>query len=84
MISAAVLFLLLSSGVVTSINAGTVPLTGGNIPWQVAIIVGFAAGFLERLVPDLLERSALPSKPAATGPATGTAGVASPSPAGSG
>jgi len=82
MISAAVLFLVLNSGVVTSINVGTATLTGDAVQWQVALVIGFAAGFLERLVPDLLERSAPPSKPAATGPATGTAGVASPSPEG--
>jgi hypothetical protein len=80
MISAAVLFLLLNSGVLGTINAGGVALTGGTMQWQVALIIGFAAGFLERLVPDLLEGSPLPSKPAATGPAAGTAGVASPNP----
>jgi hypothetical protein len=55
MISAAVLFLLLNSGVVANIDAGGVALSGAKMQWQVALIVGFAAGFLERLVPDLLE-----------------------------
>src|SRR5262249_36188723 len=79
MISAAVLFLVLNSGVVTSINVGTATLTGTAVRWQVALAIGFAAGCLERLVPDLLAESAPPSTPAAIGAATGTAGVASPS-----
>jgi len=80
MISAAVLFLLLNSGVVANVNAGGVPLTGADIGWQVALVVGFAAGFLERLVPDLLEKSAPPAKPTMAQPATGASGVAPPSP----
>ena len=82
MISAAVLFLLLNSGMVMNVTAGSAALSGANMQWQVALIVGFAAGFLERLVPDLLEKSVPSSEPAATGPATGTAGVRSPSPEG--
>src|SRR5262249_51755538 len=45
MISASVLFLLLNSGVLSTITAGTVSLTGDKMGWQVALIVGFAAGF---------------------------------------
>jgi hypothetical protein len=80
MISAAVLFLLLDSGIVANISAGEVALTGGRLNWQVALIIGFAGGFLERLVPDLLEKSAPPAKPTATPLATGAAGVAPPNP----
>ncbi len=80
MISAAVLFLMLYSGLVPNIKAGDATLTGTAITWQVALVVGFAAGFLERLVPDLLERSAPPAKPTMAQPATGASGVASPSP----
>ena len=71
MISAGVLFLLLNSGIISTITAGGVPLNGGGMSWQVALVVGFAAGFLERLVPDLLEKGAEPSKPSA--PADGAA-----------
>lgn len=73
-ISAAVLFLLLNSGILTDLKAGTVNMTGDKIGWQVALLVGFAAGFLERLVPDLLEKSA----PASKAPPTTGGGVASP------
>jgi hypothetical protein len=55
-ISASVLFLLLSSGVLANLEAGGVTITGENINWQMALLVGFPAGFLERLVPDLLEK----------------------------
>jgi hypothetical protein len=75
-ISSAVLFLLLNSGILADIQAGGVKITGNDIQWQAAVIVGFAAGFLERLVPDLLERSA-PIKPAAA-PSANNAGVVSP------
>jgi hypothetical protein len=74
MISAGVLFLLLNSGIVAKINAGDVALTGTNMNWQVALVIGFAAGFLERLVPDLLEKTAPPK--AAPQTAAGAAGVA--------
>ncbi len=75
-ISAAALFLLLNSGVVSSITAGSVSLTGADMQWQIALIIGFAAGFLERLVPDLLEKSApsqAPPKPPAGTIVGGTA-----------
>jgi hypothetical protein len=67
MISAGVLYLLLNSGIVSTISAGGVALNGSAMSWQLALIVGFAAGFLERLVPDLLEKTAPPSKPMASG-----------------
>lgn len=57
-IAGAVLFLFLSSGVITEISAGSARLTGTQPIWQMATIAGFAAGFLERLVPDILEKGA--------------------------
>jgi hypothetical protein len=74
MISASVLFLLLNSGLISTITAGGVALNGGGMSWQIALIVGVAAGFLERLVPDLLEKGAEPTKPAPKPPATSGAG----------
>jgi hypothetical protein len=67
MISAGVLFLLLNSGIVSTISAGGIALNGSAMSWQVTLIIGFAAGFLERLVPDLLERTVPASKSAAPG-----------------
>jgi hypothetical protein len=78
MISAGVLFLLLSSGILAKIDAGGVALTGSGMTWQVALVIGFAAGFLERLVPDLLDTAAPPSPPSASSAAKATAGVAPP------
>jgi hypothetical protein len=77
-ISASVLFLLLSSGFLTDIQAGAVKFTGTSLQWQAALLVGFAAGFLERLVPDLLEKSAPSSKQAITTPPANSGGVVSP------
>jgi hypothetical protein len=57
-VSGAILFLLLTSGIIAEISAGSATLTGAGATWQAAIIIGFAAGFLERLVPDILENSA--------------------------
>jgi len=78
MISAGVLFLLLNSGIVANLSAGGVALTGKQMDWQVALVIGFAAGFLERLVPDLLEKGAPPAKPPVAQTSTGAAGVAPP------
>ncbi len=58
-ISAAVLFLLFDSHVIPDIKVGTVLINDEiDQKWQLALLVGFIAGFLERLVPDLLERQA--------------------------
>jgi hypothetical protein len=78
MICALVLFLLLNSGILAKIEAGGVPLTGSGMTWQVALVVGIAAGFLERLVPDLLDSGAPSPPPSASSPAKVSAGVAPP------
>jgi len=63
-VAAGTLLMLLSSGLLPSmeLNGGTdlkgVNLTGGKMTWQVVIVIGFIGGFLERLVPDLLEKRA--------------------------
>jgi hypothetical protein len=77
-ISAAVLFLLLSSGVLADVQAGGVKFSGKEIIWQVAFLIGFAAGFLERLVPDLLEKSAPTPKPSTGAVPTNNGGIVSP------
>ena len=60
-ISAAALFLLLDSGAVDNLQIGSAQLAGSP-SWQATLLVGFAAGFLERLVPDLLEKAAPPQR----------------------
>lgn len=55
-ISAAALYLILSSGIMTSLQVNDLKITGPGTSWQIALVIGFAAGFLERLVPDLLEK----------------------------
>jgi hypothetical protein len=58
-VSAAVLYLFFDSGVVKGLPIGTVQVTGGesSISLALGFLIGFAAGFLERLVPDLLEKN---------------------------
>jgi hypothetical protein len=57
-ISAAVLFLLVNSGALVDIQFGAVKLVGPDAAWQATLLMGFMAGFFERLVPDLLEKAA--------------------------
>lgn len=61
LISAAALFLLLSSGVLHDVSIGGMKLSGAAITGSVAFLIGFAAGFLERLLPDLLQKGAAAS-----------------------
>lgn len=82
-ISAGVLLLLIGSGVVPNVKVGDATLSGGQMTWQMVLIVGFVAGFLERLVPDLLDKrvSTLAGNTAGT-PAAAPAAPAFPTPAG--
>ena len=59
-ISAAVLFLMLNSGGLVEIHFGEAKIVGPDATWQGTLLVGFAAGFVERLVPNLLEKAAPP------------------------
>jgi hypothetical protein len=54
--SAGVLLLLLASGILPSLQIGDANFGGTSLTWQMVLIVGFLGGFLERLVPDLLEK----------------------------
>ena len=56
-ISAGVLYLFLGTGVLGELKLGDIAFKSGAIPWQVALLIGFASGFLERLVPDMLEKA---------------------------
>lgn len=71
-ISAGVL-LLFASGIVPSLKIGDADFKSGALTWETVPVIGFVAGFLERLVPDLLEKKNTQSKGANT-----TGGVTAP------
>jgi hypothetical protein len=54
--SAGVLLLLLGSGVLPNLTIGDANFGTHTLNWQMVLVVGFLGGFLERLVPDLLEK----------------------------
>ena len=60
-ICAGVLYLLLATNVLSLFTIGGKTLTESDITWQIAVLIGFAAGYLERLVPDLLEKKLAPA-----------------------
>lgn len=55
-VSAGVLMLLLSSGVLPNLTIGGFNFTTAGLAPQMVLVIGFIGGFLERLVPDLLEK----------------------------
>ena len=57
-ISAVVLYLIVATGVLATLKIGDMNFSAGTITWKIVLLLGFAAGFLERLVPDLLEKKA--------------------------
>jgi hypothetical protein len=59
-ISAAVLYLLLDSQLLAKFSLSTEGMTPAVL-WKAALLIGFLAGFLERLVPDLLENKLAPA-----------------------
>jgi hypothetical protein len=56
-IAAGVLILILRADVMPNFKIGDAVLSGKAIAWQAVLVVGFLAGFLERLVPNLLSRA---------------------------
>jgi hypothetical protein len=57
-IAGTVLVLLLQTDFVGGLTPGDAKITGGMIKdWKSVLLLGFVAGFLERLVPDLLAKS---------------------------
>jgi hypothetical protein len=59
-ISAAALYLILDSNLLDDVKVGATTLKP-ELDWKLALLVGFAAGFLERLLPDLLEKKLAPA-----------------------
>jgi hypothetical protein len=57
-VAAGVLVLMLGSKLLPSFKIGDAGISGTDISWQTVLVVGFVAGFLERLVPDLLQQTA--------------------------
>lgn len=55
-VSGAVLLLILRSGILPSAKIGEAVMTGDAMTWQIVVVIGFIGGFLERFVPDLLEK----------------------------
>jgi hypothetical protein len=55
-ISAGVLLLLFASGIVPNLKIGNADFSGSTLTWQAVLVIGFVGGFMERLVPDLLEK----------------------------
>lgn len=70
-ISAGVLLLLFKSGIVPSLKIGDADFKASSLTWEMVLVIGFLGGFLERLVPDLLEKRNVPVNathdPAGTG-----------------
>jgi hypothetical protein len=70
-ISAGVLLLLFKSGIVPALKIGDADFKASSLTWEMVLVIGFLGGFLERLVPDLLEKRNVPGNgshdPAGTG-----------------
>ena len=44
------------AGIVPSLKIGDADFKPSTLTWEMVLVIGFVGGFLERLVPDLLEK----------------------------
>ena len=44
------------SGILPNLTIGNANFSGSGLNWEMVLVIGFVGGFLERLVPDLLEK----------------------------
>ena len=63
---------LFASGIVPSLKIGDADFKARTLTWEIVLVIGFVVGFLERLVPDLLEKKNPQSN---TGNGTAVAGA---------
>ncbi len=79
-IAGGVLLLMLQSGIVGDLQIGGHAVTADRYSWVLVLMLGFLAGFSERLVPDLLDTALSKTRPATTpappAPAAPALGVA--------
>jgi hypothetical protein len=68
------LLLLLACGILPSLKIGDANFSGSTLTWQMVLVIGFVGGFMERLVPDLLEKR---NSQGNAGNSAGAAGVRS-------
>jgi hypothetical protein len=64
LISSWALLVLLRAELLTGFTIGGAELSGKEVTFEVILLIGFVAGFFERLVPDLLEKKADEKSPA--------------------
>jgi hypothetical protein len=60
MISAAALVLIVMSNLFAEIDFAGAKLSSDTLNWHMVLVIGLLAGFVERLVPDLLEKKLAP------------------------